>query len=148
MVGGNLNHHQYKVKHKFRIYSHLKKRMAMPPQTTVTTAMMAIGNHEFDWGIDALEKLAERANFPFLGVNILNQETSQRADFAGDYCIINRGKAKIGIIGSIGSDLESDISASVLKGYEFVNEYDMVSQIAKSLKFEENCFSWFKIQQL
>ncbi len=100
---------------------------------------MAIGNHEFDWGTDALEKLAERANFPFLGVNILNQETSQRADFAGDYCIINRGKAKIGIIGSIGSDLESDISASVLKGYEFVNEYDMVSQIAKSLKSEENC---------
>lgn len=33
---------------------------------------MAIGNHEFDWGADRIAENALEANYPFLGINILD----------------------------------------------------------------------------
>lgn len=35
------------------------------------------GNHEFDYGIDQLKTLADKANFPYLSVNFLNSTTGK-----------------------------------------------------------------------
>lgn len=59
---------------------------------------MAIGNHEFDWGMDILEQLRASAGFPFLSANIQNH----RGDYltgVKPYIIVTRKNMKIAIIG-------------------------------------------------
>ena len=100
---------------------------------------MAVGNHEFDWGISALEINAGRAHFPFLGVNI-RKPNGVRPDWALPSRVIRRGQYKIGLVGAIGGQEEAQIDAGQLAGYFFNdNVADWVNQEAERLKRDEEC---------
>lgn len=64
---------------------------------------MALGNHEFDWGEDAIRENAEKAEFPFLAINIYNKNTNQRVEYAKPSTMVDLGEVQIGIIGAIGN---------------------------------------------
>lgn len=99
---------------------------------------MAIGNHEFDWGVDAILENSFKADFPFLGINIADTN-NQRPDWAKPSVIIERFGAKIGIIGAIGN-LESSIAVSSLGGYQLLDNYaELVYEEAERLKTDEDC---------
>lgn len=100
---------------------------------------LSIGNHEFDWGIDKIENEEKEADFPFLGINIYSKSTGERALFAKPSAIINRGGAKIGIIGSIHQGIASAISASKITDIDFKDDGPLVVAEAKRLKEEEDC---------
>jgi 2',3'-cyclic-nucleotide 2'-phosphodiesterase (5'-nucleotidase family) len=59
----------------------------------------AYGNHEFDQGIDRLLLHQARANFPFLGANIIDEATLQRPDWVQRTRIFRYGYLRIGVIG-------------------------------------------------
>ena len=42
---------------------------------------MAVGNHEFDWGLDAFNQLLTAARFPFLSANIQNTNDPRLHEF-------------------------------------------------------------------
>ncbi|MBQ7365011.1 MAG: bifunctional metallophosphatase/5'-nucleotidase, partial [Clostridia bacterium] len=71
---------------------------------------MTLGNHEYDWGSDSIRKNAAIANFPMLAINIYDRSNSQRVDYVSSSVMIERGGAKVGIIGAIG-DCYSSIAA-------------------------------------
>ncbi len=99
---------------------------------------MAIGNHEFDWGVKVIEQNKELANFPYLGINILDTN-NQRPAWASPSMITYRGPYKIGIVGGIGK-LESSIAVSSLDGYSLSNKYrNLIEDEAERLKTEEAC---------
>lgn len=81
-------------------------------------AAMALGNHEFDWGQDAIEHNAELAEFPFLAINIYDRDTNQLVDYCQPSVLVECGGAQIGIIGAIG-DCYSSISAEQTGGIYF-----------------------------
>jgi len=61
----------------------------------------AIGNHEFDFGLDNLAQRIRQANFPFLGANIrwkANQEIPKDLGIL-DYTLLDVNELKVGIIG-------------------------------------------------
>ncbi|MDR2036140.1 MAG: bifunctional metallophosphatase/5'-nucleotidase [Coriobacteriales bacterium] len=59
---------------------------------------MSLGNHEFDWGVDQLETLTSKADFPVLAANIIVQATGK--PFARPNQIFEmEGGAKIGVFG-------------------------------------------------
>ena len=60
---------------------------------------MAIGNHEFDWGIEVLDNLQKEANFPFLAANITAKDPSKQIYEFTPYTIIQLEEINIGIIG-------------------------------------------------
>ena len=72
------------------------------PVIAVMNAMhfdaMAIGNHEFDWGPDALQNLQQRARFPFLSANLLDGQGGPPAGIT-PLTIMERKGLKIGVIG-------------------------------------------------
>jgi 2',3'-cyclic-nucleotide 2'-phosphodiesterase (5'-nucleotidase family) len=72
-------------------------------------ASMTLGNHEYDWGEDFIEKNAELAEFPFLAINVYDVDTDERAEYCSPSVLVERGGATIGIIGAIG-DCHSSIS--------------------------------------
>ena len=101
---------------------------------------MTLGNHEFDWGQDDIIANKELANFPFLAINVYSTETNALVSYCQPSVIVDRGDAKIGIIGAIG-DCYSSISSSQVKDIYFKVGDELTSLVkaeAKSLK-EQGC---------
>jgi len=100
---------------------------------------MTLGNHEFDWGVDTIAQEAETAEFPFLGINILNKDDGNIIDVSQPSTIIEKGGLKIGVVGSIYSRISSSISASQIEDIEFVDDQPLVTAEAERLKNDEDC---------
>lgn len=93
---------------------------------------MTIGNHEFDWMDTHIAENKELADYPFLGANILNKATRELATNLVSYddtfknsLIVKKNGVNVGIIGTIGSGLESSILAAAVAPYTFepVDQY-------------------------
>ncbi len=84
----------------------------------VGTVSMTFGNHEFDWSGEYIYENLEIADFPFLAINIYETATNTRADYATPSVIVERGGARIGIIGAIGN-CYSSISRDKVMDVEF-----------------------------
>jgi 2',3'-cyclic-nucleotide 2'-phosphodiesterase (5'-nucleotidase family) len=59
----------------------------------------AIGNHEFDWTVDTLRARMAEARYRFLGANITNTAGTARPDWAEPFTVIERGGARVAVIG-------------------------------------------------
>jgi len=60
---------------------------------------MAVGNHEFAHGVEAVRALAQAAKFPWLACNIVLEEGGVLADFAKPYLVKEAGGLKVAIVG-------------------------------------------------
>ena len=102
---------------------------------------MTVGNHEFDWGSQYIASNQALANFPTLGINVLNRSNNQRVDYLSPSVTFTRGGAKIGVIGAIG-DCYSSISRSKVSDVTFATGYaltNLVKQESNRLRNEEHC---------
>lgn len=88
---------------------------------------MTLGNHEFDWGFDNIIKNAEVADFPFLCANLIDKSTGNRPDGIYDHLLVEYNNYKVGIVGVIGSELESSIKESMLENYYFSSEQSLLN---------------------
>jgi len=104
---------------------------------------MALGNHEFDWGLETVTNYFNQdseeyiANFPLLAVNAFYKGTETIPAGIEPYTVINKGSLNIGVIGAIGADLESSIATSMVEDYEFRNPLPYIEEYAKHLRNEE-----------
>ena len=89
---------------------------------------MTIGNHEFDWGSEYIEKNAEAAQFPFLAINIYDRATNQRVDYCDASVVVEAGGLQIGIIGAIG-DYYSSIAADKCADVYFKTGSDLTALV-------------------
>lgn len=99
---------------------------------------MAIGNHEFDWGIKTLECNANKANFPILGANVYD-ENNNFPTYLKPYDIKILDNIKVGIIGVIGEDQYWDISHNIIKDYNFLNQFNTIKYYTKELRNKHHC---------
>ncbi len=58
-----------------------------------------LGNHEFDWGQEALSARIAQAGFPVLTANLLDKSTGDLWDMVQPYVIVEMGRIKTGILG-------------------------------------------------
>ena len=79
---------------------------------------MTLGNHEYDWGEDAIRENLAVAEFPFLAINIYSKSTGKLADYCTPSVMVECDGLQIGIIGAIG-DCYSSISADQVSDVEF-----------------------------
>ena len=79
---------------------------------------MCLGNHEYDWGEDAIRANAELADFPLLAINIYDRQTDRQVTYCESSLIIDKGLVQIGVIGAMG-DCYSSISADKTRGIYF-----------------------------
>ena len=95
---------------------------------------MALGNHEFDWGISRIVENDNNTNFPFLACNIVNDNSGEVVDWVQPYTTITRNGVHIGIIGAIGEGITSSILASNVVGLTFADPLPYVKQWSNYLK--------------
>ncbi len=79
----------------------------------------AVGNHEFDWGIDRINKWEEDGNIRFLCANIYDKRTGQPVDWADPFVVLDRKGVKIGIIGLATPETEYKTLKANVENYEF-----------------------------
>lgn len=96
----------------------------------------AVGNHEFDWGIDKVTtKNATLAGsqIPMLASNIFVKDTGKLVDFAKPYTIVERSGKKVAIIGWA-DEYSVDIMAERIAPYKISEDATIVEKLAKELK--------------
>ncbi len=91
-------------------------------------ASMTLGNHEFDWGEDAIEDNDELAEFPFLAINIYDSDTNERVEYCDSSVIVELNGVSVGIIGAIG-DCYSSISPDKVEDVYFVTGSELTELV-------------------
>lgn len=91
-------------------------------------AAMALGNHEFDWGEEAVKRNAEFAEFPFLAINIYDRTTNTLVDYCESSVVVEFDGVQVGIIGAIG-DCYSSIAVDKTEGIYFKTGRDLTALV-------------------
>ena len=91
----------------------------------------AIGNHDFDFGLEALRERAEQAEFPFLSANIRESGTGDIPDFAIPYFVSEVNGIKIGIIGLTTTETRVDTQPAHVADLDFLPYADVLPETAR-----------------
>lgn len=95
---------------------------------------MAIGNHEFDWGIEILRERARQAQFPLLAANVFEKGTNTLPSFAKPYVIVERKGVKIAVIGIATPETAYKAHPDVVSNYRFADPAKTVNTLLPELK--------------
>jgi 2',3'-cyclic-nucleotide 2'-phosphodiesterase (5'-nucleotidase family) len=91
------------------------------------------GNHEFDYGIERLQRQQARANYPFLGANIISETTGMNPDWVKGTHIFTYGKLRIGVIGIELETTPELVSAGATAGLKFLPAISTIQAESKKL---------------
>ena len=97
----------------------------------------AIGNHDFDYGIDGLLKQLPHANFPFLAANYDFSNTVLK-DKTQPYKIFQKQGIKIGVFG-LGIELEGLVPKALYGNTVYLDPIESADRCASKLKEELKC---------
>ncbi len=92
------------------------------------------GNHEFDYGVERLLMHQERANFPFLGANIVDELTGKNPDWVQGTHVFQYGKLKIGVIGIGLENTPELVSAGATEGLQFLPAVSTIQTESEKLR--------------
>jgi len=96
----------------------------------------AIGNHEFDFGIEPLKKRTSEAHYPYLAANIQEKITETLPAFPNLFAdtLLQAGKLKVGIIGLSTQDTPVTTRAENVKALQFEDLKTATLRQAQSLR--------------
>ena len=93
---------------------------------------MAVGNHEFDKGLEVLKQQIQWANFPFLSANIF-LEKDQTPAFT-PYVIKEMGTLRVAIVGLSTTDTPMRTSRKNVEGLIFKEPVNVIQNLMPTLK--------------
>jgi 2',3'-cyclic-nucleotide 2'-phosphodiesterase/3'-nucleotidase/5'-nucleotidase len=97
---------------------------------------MALGNHEFDWGVEQVIQNGKLKNseIPVLACNVFDKRTGKLASAVSPYTIVEKEGKKIAIIGAVDNlDYPASILKSLIANYDFRDAATMINQNAKEI---------------
>jgi len=98
---------------------------------------VTLGNHDFDAGLDGLNKQLPHANFKIVSSNYNFEDTLLNGKIA-KHTLINRGDIKIGVFG-LGIELQGLVPDSLYGNTKYLDPIAIANQTAKHLKFDKKC---------
>jgi 5'-nucleotidase len=96
-----------------------------------------LGNHDFDNGMEGLEKLLSKANFSVINCNYTVKDSSIES-FITPYKVYKFGKIRIGLTG-VGIELNGLVPKPNFKGLIYNDPVESVNKIAARLKYDYKC---------
>jgi len=95
----------------------------------------AVGNHEFDKGIDDLTgRVSDEADFPYSAANVYDKGTQNVVDGLDEYSIVDVSGVKIAVIGVVTKDTASLVSPDGIADLDFGDPTDAVNRVADDLE--------------
>ncbi len=98
---------------------------------------VTLGNHEFDYGLEVLADVAQRAKFPIISTNYDFSDTELKG-LIEPYMILNRNGVKIGIIG-INIQPMGLVATQNYKGVSYLDPVETANKTAKLLRKRKKC---------
>ncbi|PYO79797.1 MAG: hypothetical protein DMD63_03235 [Gemmatimonadetes bacterium] len=96
-------------------------------------AAAALGNHEFDWGVDSLRARMRQAKFGIFGANVRYTD-GRDVEWIPNDTIVTRGRTKIGIIGLSTVSTPTTTRAGNVVGLRFDDPAPIVDSIGPALR--------------
>ncbi len=96
-------------------------------------AAAAVGNHEFDWGLDTLRARMSEAHFAMLGANV-RYRNGRDVQWIPDDTVVQRGPYRIGIIGITGPETYGSTLAANVATLRFAKPAPIVDSLARALR--------------
>ena len=93
----------------------------------------ALGNHEFDWGIDTLRARIRGLKLPFLSANTRYND-GRRVPWLRDDTIVVRGKTKVGIIGISTPETKTAARPTIVAPFKFMDPAPVIDDRARKLR--------------
>lgn len=93
------------------------------PMAEVLNAMdyqaAALGNHDFDFGLEAVRARLRQSRFPFLSANMIERNTGRSPDFALPHVVREVNGVRLGLIGLTTIDTPYTAMPDTTAAYEF-----------------------------
>jgi 2',3'-cyclic-nucleotide 2'-phosphodiesterase/3'-nucleotidase len=96
----------------------------------------AIGNHEFDWGVDTLKARMAEAAYPWLSANMFLKATGARPDWVQPYAWLERAGLRIAVIGATTTSTPFTTLPKNVEPYLFLDIAPVVNELLPRLKAE------------
>jgi 5'-nucleotidase/UDP-sugar diphosphatase len=96
----------------------------------------AIGNHEFDFGLEGLRERAAQLEFPLLSANIRDTETGEIAALALPYVIQEVNGVQVGLIGLTTMETPETTNPQNVAGLDFIAYPDALAEVAPQARAE------------
>lgn len=98
---------------------------------------MAVGNHEFDFGMDNMARLFRLAEFPIVCANY-GVEGTVLEGLVKPYTVLNKAGLRIGVFG-LGAQLEGLVQADKSEGVVYKDPIVTAQETAELLRTRERC---------
>lgn len=98
---------------------------------------MAVGNHEFNFGLDVLARARAQAEFPFLSANTIDESTSEPA--FPSHMVIQAGEVRVGIVGLTTPNIPGWERPEHYRGLIFLPMDEVAAETARRLREDEGC---------
>ena len=98
---------------------------------------VALGNHEFDDGIESLTERARKIQCPIVCAN-LDLSSFELGKYVKPYTVLHRGGKKIGIIG-LEADLSTNVARSISSRIPQLDPVEVVNKWSEYLRNTEKC---------
>ncbi|ADL69813.1 5'-Nucleotidase domain protein [Thermoanaerobacterium thermosaccharolyticum DSM 571] len=100
---------------------------------------MALGNHEYDWGVDSVidtsNAVLKGSTIPVLAANVYDKTTGKPVSYTKPYVVIERDGVKIGVIGIVDNkEFPSIILPSLISNVDFKDPVPIVNNLAQQLR--------------
>ena len=112
----------------------LEDRPAIDVENVWGLDATSYGNHEFDYGIARLQQHQERANFPFLGANIVDATTGVNPDWVRGTHVFHYDGIRVGVIGIELKNTPELVAAGATAGLEFLDEAATIKAESEKLR--------------
>ena len=98
-----------------------------------------IGNHDLDFGFEAVENFSGASEFPWLLANVVDSETGEPVPGTEPYTVVEQQGVKVGVVGLVDEKIKSKTAVDFAEqGYELQNYSEVGSEYATQLTQEEN----------
>jgi LPXTG-motif cell wall-anchored protein len=94
----------------------------------------AVGNHEFDWGVDYISEWAKDGNLDFLASNVYSRTTGKPVTWAKPYEVVIKDGLKIGLIGIATPETAVKTKPENVKNLEFKDPVEAANEWASYLR--------------
>ncbi len=94
----------------------------------------AIGNHEFDWGIEKISYFDKQTNFPMMAANIVYKDSGERVEWATPTKMFEIDGLKIGLVGIATPQSRGTVMPSNIEDVEFTDPARAINVWSARLK--------------
>jgi 2',3'-cyclic-nucleotide 2'-phosphodiesterase (5'-nucleotidase family) len=94
----------------------------------------SFGNHEFDFGVERILLHQERADFPFLATNIVEESTGEAPPWMETSKVFRVNGIRVGVIGSNVRNTPELVRADATEGLVFLDEAERIEEESARLR--------------